>query len=472
VKPLSLRPALALIYAAVLSVVLAAEGFASHTALSRQLDASTTTDLEEKARGLHGYLRFDTGTPVVTYDESDAEEAAFVADATRYYQVYASDGTLLAQSRGMESLGLRYTPAEVAEFGAAPGIRDLQTDRGRIRITTTVIAPPSGKRYVVQVGELLDRLDATMRDFDRVLAVRTLIGIIIAAVMGPLVAGWALAPLARLARHAQSISITQLQARVPLRGTDDELDRVAAAFNQALARLERSIGEMRQFTAALAHELRTPLAVLRGQAEIALTSGVSAAHSRERLLSEIDEYDRLTRLINQILTLARAEAGEIAMATNQVDLAAVAATVGDQVELLAEAKGIRLSIDVQRPSFVRGDEGWLERLLLILLDNAIKFTGAGGEVSITLITAGDRVTLAVRDTGAGIEPDVLPHIFQPFYTSAGSSSRGSGGAGIGLALAKWITAAHGATITAASTPGRGSTFTVTMPAADSAVAAT
>jgi hypothetical protein len=128
VKPLSLRPALALIYAAVLSVVLAAEGFASHTALSRQLDASTTTDLEEMARGLHGYLRFDSGTPVVTYDESDAEEAAFVADATRYYQVYAADGTLLAQSPGMESLGLRYTPTEVAEFGAAPGIRDLQTD--------------------------------------------------------------------------------------------------------------------------------------------------------------------------------------------------------------------------------------------------------------------------------------------------------------------------------------------------------
>jgi signal transduction histidine kinase len=110
-------------------------------------------------------------------------------------------------------------------------------------------------------------------------------------------------------------------------------------------------------------------------------------------------------------------------------------------------------------------------LLLILLDNAIKFTGPGGEVSITLLTVGDRVTLTVSDTGAGIHADALPHIFQPFYTSAGSPSRAAAGAGIGLALAKWIAGAHGATISVASTPGRGSTFTVTMAAADPAVAA-
>jgi heavy metal sensor kinase len=461
VKPLSLRATLALIAAAVVSVTLAAEGFASHTALSRQLDDSVTNDLAEKARGLHGYLRFDTGVPVVTFDQSDAEEAAFVADATRYYQVYGADGQLLAQSPGMESLGLRYTTKEVADFRAAPGMRDVQTDRGRIRITTTVITPAPGKHYVVQVGEMLTRFDATLRDFDRMLWLRTLIGITLAVIMGPVLAGWALAPLMRLARHAQSISITRLDERLPLRGTDDELDRVAAAFNQALDRLERSIGEMRQFTAALAHELRTPLAVLRGQAEMALTAAaVSPAQTREHIASQIDEYDRLTRLINQILTLARAEAGEIEMTSGRIDLSTIATAVTDQVEPLADAKGIHLSMDIAPSIFVRGDAGWIERLLLILLDNAIKFTAAGGDVSVSLHQAGDRIVLAVRDNGVGISPDALPHVFEPFYR--GSQTRSAEGAGIGLALAKWIVDAHGATIEAASTPDHGSLFSVYM----------
>jgi heavy metal sensor kinase len=460
-KPLSLRPTLALISAAVLSVTLAAEGFASHTALRRQLDASVTTDLEEKARGLHGYLRFDTGAPIVTFDHDDAEEAAFVADATRYYQVYADDGQLLAQSPGMESLGQRYTPAEVADFRAAPGMRDVQTDRGRIRITTTVITPAPGRHYVVQVGEMLARFDETLSDFDRMLWLRTLIGITLAVIMGPVLAGWALAPLMRLARHAQSVSITRLDERLPLRGTDDELDRVAAAFNQALDRLERSIGEMRQFTAALAHELRTPLAVLRGQAEMALTSAaVSPLQTREQIASQIDEYDRLTRLINQILTLARAEAGEIAMTRGRIDLSAIATAVGDQVEALADAKGIQLKMDIAPAVFVRGDAGWIERLLLILLDNAIKFTDAGGDVSISLQTVNGRVVLAVRDSGVGMSDEELPHVFEPFYRAP--AARPAEGAGIGLALAKWIVAAHGATIEAVSAPQQGSRFSVYM----------
>ena len=458
-KPLSLRPALALISAAVLSVTLAAEGFASHSALSRQLDASVTTDLAEKARALHGYLRFGTGVPIVTYDHDDAEEAAFVADATRYYQVYGADGQLLAQSPGMESLGLRYTPNEVADFRAAPGMRDVQTDRGRIRITTTVVTPSPGRHYVVQVGEMLARFDATLNDFDRMLWLRTLIGTSLAVFMGPVLAGWALAPLMRLARHAQSISITRLEERLPMRGTDDELDRVAAAFNQALDRLERSIGEMRQFSAALAHELRTPLAVLRGQAEMALTAAaVSPAQTREHIASQIDEYDRLTRLINQILTLARAEAGEIEMTRGLVDLSAIATAVGDQVEALADAKGIQLTMDIAPAVHVRGDAGWIERLLLILLDNAIKFTGAGGNVSISLRHVDQQVVLAVRDSGIGISDEALPHVFEPFYRASAAAE----GAGIGLALAKWIVAAHGATIDAASTPEHGSLFSVYM----------
>jgi len=465
VKPLPLRTTLTLIFAAVLSVILTAVGWAYHATLKNQLDSSVSADLEDKARALHGYLRFNGNRVSLSYDPDDADEATFIADATRYYQVYdGNSGQLLRQSPGLESLGLKYTTNEVHEFRAAPGIHDVQTDKGRLRITSTVIAPAGGGVYLVQVGTLLDRLDASLAEFDRVLALRTVFGVLIAAAMGFAFSGFALAPLQRLTRHATSIDISSLTGRLPVRGTGDELDQMAEAFNQALARLERSVNEMRQFSAAMAHEMRTPLAILRGEAEVALAGPLSSDAERERLASQIEEYDRLTRLINQILTLARAEAGELSITLARVDLSLLAAQVVEQVDLLAEAKGITLDTRITPEVFIEGDAGWLERLLLILLDNAIKFTPAGGHVTVgvDVDATAKRVSLSVTDSGIGIETSALPHVFEAFYRSDGPQTRRNEGAGIGLALAKWITDAHGATLTVDSTPGAGSTFTLTL----------
>ncbi|MBY0495802.1 MAG: HAMP domain-containing protein [Cyanobacteria bacterium] len=464
-RPLPLRTTLTLLYAVVLSVILTAVGWAYHAALKRQLDNSVTADLEGRARALHGYLRFDHHRVALAYDAGDADEAAFIVDATRYYQVYdAATGQLLHQSPGLEALGLKYTRTEVGEFRGAAGIRDVQTDRGRLRLDSTVITTPDGGVYLVQVGTLLDRLDASLSEFDRVLAIRTAFGVIIAALIGFAFSGLALGPLRRLTGEATAIDIANLQARLPVRGAGDELDQLALAFNDALARLERSVNEMRQFSAALAHELRTPLAVLRGEAELAIAA--SAPAERERLASQIDEYDRLTRLINQILMLARAEAGELSMQPSRVDLSGLAAHVAEQVEPLADAKEIALVRAIDPGVHATVDAGWIERLLLILIDNAIKFTPPGGRVTIAVAGAGSGVILEVADTGIGIAADAWPQIFDPFYRGDATHSRRSDGAGIGLALAKWIADRHGAAIGVTSAPDNGSTFTVRFPPGD------
>ena len=461
-KPLRLRTSLALAYTAILSLVLTALGLGYHSSLVRQLDLSTTDGLEDKARGLHGYLQFKNGAPVLMYNEDDPAEVAFIDDATRYFQIYdANTGMLLTQSRGIESLGLHYTPAEIAEFRRVPELQDIRTDQGRLRLTTSVITPTPGEAYVVQVGELLDRVDAALAGFDRLLLWRILAGLAFAAVAGRWLAGRSLAPLARLAKATRTIGITNLHERLSVRGTNDELDQVANAFNQALARVEQSVGEMRQFSAALAHELRTPLAILRGEAELALTEAQSAVE-RERLVSQIDEYDRLTRLINQILTLARAEAGEISIARRPVDLSALSSNVVEQIEPVAAARGITLTCNILPAVMVQGDAGWLGRLLLILLDNAIKFTPQGGQVSVALSSATNMARLSIADSGIGIAPDAIPRLFERFYRADGSRSRQIDGAGLGLALAKWIAESHDATIDVKSTPGTGSTFTVTL----------
>jgi heavy metal sensor kinase len=463
VKPLPLRTSLTLAYAGILSLVLTALGFGYHSALVRQLDSSTTAHLEDKARALHGYLQFKAGAPTLVYNDDDHEEVAFINDATRYFQVYdGNTGALLMQSPGIESLGLRYTPAEVLEFRATPELQDIQTDRGRFRLSTTVISPTPSDAYVVQVGELLDRVDATLVGFDRLLLWRILAGLAFAAVAGRWLAGRSLAPLSRLAEATRAIGISNLHERVSVRGTDDELDRVANAFNQALARVEQSVSEMRQFSAALAHELRTPLAILRGEAELALTQAPSPAE-RDRLVSQIDEYDRLTRLINQVLTLARAEAGEISMTRQPVDLSALSSDVVEQIEPVAAARGITLTCDIRPGVMVEADAGWTQRLLLILLDNAIKFTPEGGRISVALSSANTVAKLSIADTGTGISPEAIPHVFERFYRADASRSRQTDGAGLGLALAKWIAEAHNATVDVTSTPGEGSTFTVTLP---------
>jgi heavy metal sensor kinase len=468
--PLPLRTTLTLIFAAVLSVILSAVGWAYHATLKNQLDGSVTADLEDKARALHGYLRFAGRQVTLSYDPGDPDEATFIADATRYYQVYdAISGQLLRQSPGLESLGLKYTATEVHEFRAAPGIRDIHTDRGRLRLTSTIITAADGGVYLVQMGTLLDRLDASLAEFDRVLVIRTLAGVLIAALMGFAFSGFALAPLRRLTRQANAIDIRNLKARLPVRGTGDELDQMADAFNQALARLERSVNEMRQFSAAMAHEMRTPLAILRGEAEMALATPHSSESAREQLTSQIEEYDRLTRLINQILMLARAEAGELSITRTRVELSALAAQVAEQVEPLAEAARITLELNITPHLAVSGDAGWIERLLLILLDNAIKFTPPGGRVTVGVAAHAQRVAVSIADTGIGIEPDARPRVFEPFYRSE-TAARPGEGAGIGLALAKWIADAHDARLTVTSTPGAGSTFSIDFSALPAAPA--
>lgn len=464
-KPLRLRTSLTLAYVAVLALVLTVMGVAVHFAMVRQIDSDTTDRLNEKARALHGYLKFTHGQPSLVYEATDADEAAFIDDATDYYQIYDThNGKLLVQSPALEAAGLHYTPAEVSQLASRTQPYDVQTDNGRIRIANSVISPAPGETYLVQVGDMVSSADAALVGFDRILWLRILAGIAVAAVVGPWFAGRALAPLAAFAAKTRAIGVSNLHERVATRHLDDELDQLADAFNATLERLEQSVGDMRQFSAALAHELRTPIAILRGEAEFELTHPLAPGDRRERLISQIEEYDRLTGLISQILTLARAEAGEITLALKPVALDAVASNVAEQIEPVASARNISLTCDVTDDATVSGDRDWLERLLLILLDNAIKFTPDAGRVAIRVARAGKLVRLTVADSGVGIAADQIPHLFQRFFRADSSASTRVPGFGLGLALAKWIAEQHGATIEVASTAGAGTTFAVAFRA--------
>jgi heavy metal sensor kinase len=464
VKPLPLRASLTLRYTAMLALLLSALAVGYHRVLIAQLDAETTAVIADITRGLHGYLQFSGGQPRLAYDRDDPEAVTFIESATRYYQIFDADsGRLLVQSPAMESLGLHYTPEEIRTFRANPHVHDVVTDSGRLRLQSSLITPPAGGTYLLQVGEPLTRVERAIARLERMLWWSLGVGVLFAGLVGHWMAGRALEPLARLARTIRDVDMSNLHARVPVRGAGDELDAVASSFNVALARVEDGVGQMRQFSAALAHELRTPLAILRGETELALARANLPSELRQQMEGQLEEFDRLARLITQILTLARAEAGEIRLAHDPVDLGALVVDIGEQMESVAQARDVRLMTTVDGQAMVRGDRGWLERLLLILLDNAIKFTPPGGRVSATVRVHAGTAALEVADTGVGIDADSLPRVFDRFYQADASRSRSDDrGAGLGLALARWIVAHHQGTIEVASTPGTGAVFTVRL----------
>jgi heavy metal sensor kinase len=306
-------------------------------------------------------------------------------------------------------------------------------------------------------------MDATLRRYLDLLLLRALPSLVLTLLAVWWMAHRALAPLTTLASEARGVNIGTLDRRLHTRGTGDQLDDVASAFNETLANLENAFGEMRQFSSALAHELRTPLAALRGEMELALLRARSESDWRTSAASQIDEIDKLTRMVNQLLTLARAEAGEIPLAHDAVDLGALVATITEQLEPVAQARDLDLHCVVHQPVTVRGDSGWLERLLLNLLDNAIKYTPSRGNIRVHVSREQNHARVDVSDTGLGIRADAVPHIFERFYRVDPSRSSTIEGAGLGLSLAKWIVDRHQGQIDVQSEPGKGSTFTIWLP---------
>jgi signal transduction histidine kinase len=252
--------------------------------------------------------------------------------------------------------------------------------------------------------------------------------------------------------------------RLPVPGTNDELQRLSETLNEMLDRIEGAFRRVTQFTADASHELRTPVALIRTTSEVALRRQRSESEYRQALDAVLSEAVRTTDLIENLLTLARADAGKAALERAPVELGVLISEVLDQGERLARQKGLDL---VSHPAagtlIVPGDRVSLRRLFLILIDNAVKYTQTGGRIEVSVLRRTGAAAVEVRDSGVGIGAGDLPHIFERFYRSDRSRSRDFGGAGLGLSLAKWIVDAHGGTIHVESEPERGSVFRVELP---------
>lgn len=340
-----------------------------------------------------------------------------------FYALVGRDGELLVGTPNVDPNGLAGQEAIEKALDGDPTFDNTDSSTGEsLRVYVLPVEGPQATRVVLEVGRSIEPEREALRRLILILGGGGGVGLVLALVGGFFLAGRALRPIG------------------------DAMDR------------------QRAFVADASHELRTPLSLIRANAELLQRHPSKPVRANMPALNDIiRETDALGTLVSQMLTLAKADAGATPFAFTQVALHDLVEDVGKQVRVLADKKGLQLDIRVDGPVRVRGDEMRLRELLLVLLDNAIKFTDAAGTVTLTLRADGGKAVLQVRDSGSGIPPEALPHVFDRFYRADKARSRAEGGTGLGLAIAKWIVEGHRGSIRVDSYPGIGTTFTVELP---------
>ena len=319
-----------------------------------------------------------------------------------------------------------------------------------------------GRHYVLLAVESLHSIKSELAVVRRVLYLALPLVVLIAGIGGFFLATRNLAPVRWMADQARNITDKNLNSRLDIGAANEELTVLADSFNELLSRLDRSFETMRRFVADASHELRTPIAVIRGEADVALDHDRGPAEYKESLAIIQDEARRLTRLIDDLLNLARADAGHVNLRVEEFYLNDLLAECCRFVQAKASAKHIHLECRCPEDVTFRGDQELLRRLVLNLLENAIRYTPDGGKIQVQLEEAGGELRIQVADTGIGISPEAAPHVFERFYRGDQARSRQNGGFGLGLSIVKWIAESHNGTVQLRSQPGIGSTFTVLL----------
>lgn len=289
------------------------------------------------------------------------------------------------------------------------------------------------------------------------------VGVVIALVGGYFLAKRALAPVDHIAQVASDITISDLDRRIPVTNSQDEIGKLTLTLNSLIARLEQAVDEIRRFTADASHELRTPLAALRCEAESALQRLRSPEEYEQTLRSIVDEADRLTRLTSQLLDLSRLDTGLAAGVSEPVRLDAIVQDVVDQLRPLADDRQIQLSVADLTPCEAQGNDIQLRQAILNVVENALKYSHQGGDVQVVLLTGVGTAQIVVKDTGVGIREEHLARVFDRFYRVDASRHASTGGAGLGLSIARSTLRAHGGDIQLKSRFGVGTTAILEIP---------
>jgi heavy metal sensor kinase len=348
------------------------------------------------------------------------------------------------------------------------GARTLPDGSGEPWRIFSSVERVAGQDLVLHVGRSELPLRDDLRGLVTVLLLMLPLAVAVSCLGGWLLARRALAPMTQLAEHARRISAERLGARLPIANARDEVGRLALVFNEMLARLDRSFAQLRRFTADASHELRTPLTALRAVGEVGMQRDHDAAGCRDVIASMLEEVDRMTQLVDSLLLLARSDSGAVPRDQRHLDLAALAREVAATLAVLAEEKHQRIAVNDTGPAPVYGDPTLLRLAVINVLGNAIKHSSEGGTIDLRTTTADGFADCTVRDSGPGIAAEHQARIFERFYRADDARARATGGAGLGLALARAVVEQHGGSVQLLASDATGSEFRIRLPSSPAA----
>lgn len=386
----------------------------------------------------------------------DAEETPEIENenSAKLYQI-AKLGILFYQTPAFQKSGLSF-------LGPSPpgGSQTVLSPSGaRFRMKTGLVSPDVHLTVAVEEGPVWSAL----RTLSVILLLSLPIALGLAAFGGFVMAGRLLRPVAVIAAEADKISAKDLSARLPVQNPRDEFGQLAGVVNRMLSRLEEAFESLRRFTADASHELRTPLTVIQSVGEVALQEDLDAAAYKDRIGSMLEDLSRLTRLVDNLLTLTRADAGPVSVSRKETDALRLVEHAVEDMRPLAEEKNQILTLAANGPALIVAEEATLRLALINLLDNAIKYTPPSGAVSVRSGMRGDDFLIEVTDTGPGIPAEHRGRIFDRFYRVERDRSSQAGGTGLGLSIAKWAAEANGGRIELDTQEKQGSTFRLVLP---------
>jgi heavy metal sensor kinase len=436
----TIRLKLTIWYSAILLAGILLIGVSLWVAVRHQLLSDIDDQLEQKVGGVRAVLEDEGGRGSPEQLREELTEYA-----------HATPGGVLIRVR--DQSGQELLPGPPLAEQRAPHRLRLQTERLSIH----------GQTFEIQVGTDLEAIDRMLTLFRSLLLVAIPFVVSVAFGGGYWISRRALAPVDEITTAAKRISLENLSDRLPVHG-GDELQRLSETWNEMLTRLEFNVQRVKKFTADASHELRTPIAVILTTAELTLRRERDPVEYRKSLGEIKTEAERMTSLTENLLMLARVDSDQLRFSFEAIDIEELAGQVVSETVALAHDKDIRLEVKLDgQAGPIRGDRAALRRLLLILLDNAMKYTAAGGSIEVATSRGAGGLVFSVRDTGQGIDPNDLPHVFERFYR-ADKSRSGSNGTGLGLSIAQSIAQMHGGRIQVESTPGLGCRFDVLIPA--------
>ena len=384
---------------------------------------------------------------------------------SRFIRVTQADGRVIYVS-GAPTDG-SFNPGEIAPLAPEPAAgfsHEIHLPGGKTLLVAAVgFQSQNQTRYCVEVGALLDPFEALLDRLFLQLALGLPLAVIIIAGGGWLLVRRALQPVEQITRAAELITQHNTSERMPVARTGDELEKLSVSLNRMIARLDDAFQNSKRFVADASHELRTPLTILHGELEMLAGDARLDAEGHERVASMLEEVERLSKIVGQLFALSRLDAGESQTEWQPFDLAALARTTAEHMELLAEDKHIAISSDASRPVLIEGDRARLKQVVVNLLDNAIKYTPENGAIQLSVNAVDGHAVLEVADNGIGIPSEALPHVFDRFFRVDPARSADSGSAGLGLSIVKSICTAHGAEVDVTSTVRQGSCFRVKLP---------